>query len=107
MFFYWDAWNEEHATRHGVSRAESRFVVERAEQGIAERAGDGKTRVWGRTRAGRLIQVVYAELPLDRLDYSNLSPLDLLAIEDGARIVYVVHARDLTGDEKRQFNRRH
>ncbi len=69
-------------------------------------AGDDKLSVWGPTVDGRLLQVVYVELPPERIEIENLTWMDLLKLEEGAKITYIIHARELTWDEKRIFRRR-
>jgi len=87
MEFRWNAWNLEHATRHGVSPEEAERVVERARRPYPLHRGDGKWLAVGRGAAGEFVQVVYL-----------LDP-------DGAT-VYVIHARPLTDAEKRRHRRR-
>jgi uncharacterized DUF497 family protein len=82
--FRWNAWNVEHISgRASVEEAE--YVVENAAPPYPRSAGDEKFIVRGQTYAGRYIQVVY--------------------IFDPADVVYVIHARPLTENEKRQLRR--
>ena len=53
---------------------------------LPRREGDGKYRVRGRTGAGRWLQVIYVFSP--------------------PGVVYVIHARPLTGAEKQQERKR-
>jgi uncharacterized DUF497 family protein len=73
--FRWNEWNEEHAARHGVSRAEAEFVVRNARRPYPKKEGRGKWLVEGRGDGGRFVQVVFI-----------LSPAD---------VVYVIHAMPL------------
>ena len=84
--FRWNAWNLDHATRHGVSAEESQRVVSAARTPYPEHVGEGKFRVMGRARGNRLVQVVY------------------LLDDDGT--VYIIHARQLTDSEKRRLRKR-
>ncbi len=81
MFFYWDRWSREHATRHGVSEKEARSVVVRPTPPDPTPVGAGKLQVWGATEAGRLIQVIYLEISPERIRYDELDYLDILDLE--------------------------
>lgn len=84
--FRWNAWNLEHATRHGVSVAEAEAVVSAARSPFPQQIGDDKLLVMGRGTAGRFVQVIY--VPGD----------------DGT--LYIIHARPLTDRQKKQLRRR-
>jgi uncharacterized DUF497 family protein len=83
--FRWNPWNIEHVGRHSVDPDEAEEVVESARSPFPRRIGDEKWIVWGRTEAGRQLQVVFV--------------LD----EDGT--AFVIHARELTEVEKRRERR--
>jgi hypothetical protein len=83
--FRWIQWNIDKVTLHGVTPPEAEHVVECATNPYPQYRTDGMFLVWGPTPAGRLVQVVYV--------------LD----EDDS--VFVIHARPLTGKEKRQWRR--
>jgi uncharacterized DUF497 family protein len=85
MEFRWNDWNIEHIAKHGVSREEAEFVVNRARRPYPKKQGQ-KWFVAGRGRGGRLVRVVYV--------------LDI----DGT--AFVVHAMPLTDREKRRHRRR-
>lgn len=85
MEFRWIEWNIGKVASHGVSPDEAEQVVSRAVEPYPRYRGDGKLLVWGPTWAGRLLQVVYV---LDEDD-----------------TVFVIHARPLTGAEKRRRKR--
>jgi uncharacterized DUF497 family protein len=107
MYFYWDDWNREHATSHGVSLAEIRFVVRRQSSPDPTEVGNAKLRVWGPTGHGRLIQVIYSEISSERIHYDEMDFEDIIAFEvEVPPYIYVIHARDLTRDEKRLYHRR-
>lgn len=86
MDFRWNIWNIEHVAEHGVMPWEAEEVVEGARPPYPERRGDGKWLVCGRTRNGRLLQVIYV-LGKDKR-------------------AFVIHARPLTPTEHRRFRRR-
>lgn len=85
MEFRWIQWNVDKAALHGVAPLEAEHVVERATNTYPQHRADGKFLVWGPTSAGRLIQVVYV-------------------LNDHA-VVFVIHARPLTENEKRRWRR--
>lgn len=84
--FRWNAWNFEHATKHGVTPAESERVVNSARAPYPEEIGDDKLMVVGRGTGGRILQVIY------------------LLDDDGT--VYIIHARPLNDHEKHRWRRR-
>ena len=86
MAFRWNNWNLYHATKHGVEPEEAEGVVRRARPPFPEYCGDERWVVWGQGEGGRFLQVVF------------------LLDEDGT--VYIIHARQLTEQEKRRFRRR-
>ena len=81
--FRWNAWNSEHATKHGIAPAESEAVVSDAAEPFPWRLDDARFLVWG-TIGGRWIQVVF------------------LADETTGEI-YIIHARPLSRRELAQF----
>ncbi len=83
--FRWNEDNLEHIAKHGVQAEEAEDVVRHARRPYPCQAGHGKWRVWGQTRFGRYLQVVF--------------------VKDDATTVYVIHARPLTEKEKRAFKR--
>lgn len=85
MEFWWDDWNLEHATRHGVPPEESEHVVRFARRPYPRRHGRGKWYVLGRGTGDRFVQVVYA-----------------LESDDA---VYVLHAMPLGGRRARRKRR--
>lgn len=80
MEFRWIEWNLEKIASHGVTRAETEFVIEEAEPPYPQYRQDDRLLVWGATVSGRLLQVVYL-----------LDPDDT---------VFVIHARPLTEGER-------
>jgi len=86
MEFRWIAWNHDHIAEHGVGSEEAELVVRNAKAPFPEQLGDDKLLVMGRGSGGRFLQVIYV-----------LDPDDT---------VFVIHARPLTGREKRRLRRR-
>ena len=84
--FRWNAWNVGHIAKHGVTPEEAEYVVNRARSPYPRYQGDGRYLVRGQTAAGRWLQVVYIFSP--------------------PGVVYVIHARPLTDNEKRRDRRR-
>ena len=68
MGFRWNDRNLEHVARHGVDPDDSEHVVATANQPYPLARADEKWLVWGATREGRLLQVVFvidSRLPAD------------------------------------------
>ena len=86
MEFRWNGWNVEHVGRHGVAPQEAEDVVRGAHRPYPLHREDDKWLVWGRTEAGRMLQVVYV-------------------LDDEDR-VFVIHAPALTDREGGRFCRR-
>jgi hypothetical protein len=106
MIFAWDAENEDHIGRHAVAPDEAEYVVRRARPPYPRPIGEGKSLVWGRTAHGRYLQVVFAYPPDDRVDRESLGAADLLAFAGGeAEVVRVIHAMELTDEQKKQYRR--
>ncbi len=85
MDFRWIQWNIDKVTSHGVTTQEAEYVVESATNPYPQYRADGKFLVWGPTSTGRLVQVVF--------------------IVDDDATVFVIHARPLTENEKRRWQR--
>jgi hypothetical protein len=63
--------------------------------------------VWGRTDAGRYLQVIFIFPPDDEVALESLTPDDLIDWADGtATVIHVIHARDLEDDERKQYRKR-
>jgi uncharacterized protein len=84
--FRWNEWNVEHLARHGVKPDEAEDIVVAARQPYPLERPDAKWLVWGRTAAGRALQIVF--------------------VLDDDDTIYVIHARDLTTREKQRYRRR-
>jgi uncharacterized protein len=81
--FRWNPWNIDHISKHGVAPSEAEDVVCSTKEPFPWAIDDDKYIVWGKSRDGRLLQVVFV-----------IDPDDL---------VYVIHARELTAKECQQF----
>ena len=59
----WDDANRRHIARHGVSpeEAEEAVTIDPLDAGIQQHEGEPRILCFGRTKAGRLLTVVYAE----------------------------------------------
>jgi uncharacterized DUF497 family protein len=84
--FRWIEWNRDKVAQHDVEPEEAEFVIDHARRPYPMRVDDEKRLVWGQTRAGRFLQVVY-----------------LIDVEDA---IFVIHARPLTDREKQRLRRR-
>ena len=104
--FYWDAWNREHVAKHSVSEGEAEFVVRHAKRPYPREVGEGKSIVWGPTTSGRMLQVLFVDRRMDEMDYELLTLEQIAELEDSSiPRVYIIHARDLTHEEKSQYRR--
>jgi uncharacterized DUF497 family protein len=83
--FRWNEWNIDHIAEHGVRPEEAEVVVRNARRPYPKRHMEGKWLVRGRGFGGRLIQVIF------------------IIDDDENETIYVIHARPLTGKEKRRF----
>jgi uncharacterized DUF497 family protein len=84
--FRWIDWNVEKCERHGVRPQEAEEIVDRPVRPYPRRIDDNKIMVRGQTFAGRYLQVIY-----------------LMETDD---TVFVIHARPLTDNEKRNLRRK-
>ena len=79
--FRWNAWNLDHATKHGVSPAEAEWVVRRAGRQYPRYHGDDKWLVEGRGQGDRFVRVIY--------------------LIDAEGTLFIIHAMPLTGRRRR------
>ncbi|HET6249779.1 MAG TPA: hypothetical protein VFE47_18965 [Tepidisphaeraceae bacterium] len=100
MFFYWDDYNVEHIAEHGIEPDDAEFVVRRASRPYPRRTSGVKWLVRGRTRDGRMIQVIYVVRQIDEIDERNLSLEERVAVEQDESAIYVIHARPLRRGER-------
>ena len=84
--FRWNQWNVDHIEQHAVSSDEAEYVIDWAKPPYPEPIGDNKWRVRGQSLNGRYLQVIF--------------------VFDPDNIIYVIHARGLNEQEKRQLRRR-
>jgi uncharacterized DUF497 family protein len=106
MIYQWNAWNLEHIGKHGVKPVEAEYVVDHARTPFPRGIGRDKQLVWGKTESGRYLQVIFVYLSDDHVDFSSLSPLERLRFESGEdEVGLIIHARDMTADQKRQYRR--
>lgn len=106
MIFAWDEWNIDHIGRHQVTPLEAEFVIDGAAAPWPEQKGDDKLLVWGPTRMGRLLQVIFVLKGPDEIEFESLTIDEWADLTDEDRVVYVVHAMELTPAMKRLYRRR-
>lgn len=106
MYVHWDAGNIEHVQKHQVSLREAEYVVSNAHAPFPAEIGEGKLAVWGLTRAGRAIQVIYVYKPIESIRLEDVPIHERIEVSKLDELPYVIHARDLTPQEKRRFRRR-
>lgn len=106
MILQWDKRNVSHISEHGVSRDEARYIIDHPRSPYPREIGDEKNLVWGQTRDGRYLQVIFVYLDDEEIDFTQMSFAERLSFLSGEDYVaYVVHARDLTHSEKHAFRR--
>jgi uncharacterized DUF497 family protein len=86
MTFRWIRWNLDHIAGHGVTVAEAEDLVNFPVRPYPARIGGGKYQVRGKTPGGDYLQVIYIFSP--------------------ENVVFVIHARPLSANERRNFRRR-
>jgi hypothetical protein len=90
---YWDAWNREHATRHGVSQKESEYVLEHAAPPYPQELGGGKYGIRGQSRDGRYLQVIFVYRGYDELKFEEMSLEEMLRFgAERGPFPYIIHA---------------
>ena len=104
--FAWDEWNIDHLSRHNVTPAEAELVIETAEPPWPEQKGEEKLLVWGPTEVGRLLQVIFVLKAPDEVEFESLTIEQWADLDDADRVIYVVHAMDLTPAMKRLYRKR-
>jgi len=106
MLFAWDEWNISHIARHRVTQGEAEYVVAHGQEPWPQQKGDDKLVVWGPDQAGRLLQVIFAIKRPDEIEFESLTIDQWADLNENDRVVYVVHAMELTAAMKRQYRRR-
>jgi hypothetical protein len=104
----WDDENIEHLAKHGVDPDEANEVLADMQPPFPQALENGKLLAWGQTLEGRFLQIIFVHRTVQSLDWELLNWEDRMALQDydGVEVLYVIHARDLTPDEKRQLRRR-
>ena len=107
MIFQWDEKNVQHIGSHDVVPEEAEEIVLYAEPPFPREIGDDKLVVWGRTQAGRYLQVIFVHKESDDVDFRSLSPTDLaeLSEQSSVAVARIVHAMDLTPKLLKQYRR--
>ncbi len=105
MIFQWNDWNTEHIARHGVTIGEAEHVASHASPPYPTTAENDKLFVWGQTSAGRYLQVIYVYIGDDEVDFFALSRAARVEFDAGEKVAYVIHAMEMTEDQKRQYRR--
>jgi hypothetical protein len=105
--FSWSDANVAHIGKHDVVPKEAEEVVRAAMPPFPRDLGDGKSMVWGQTTAGRYLQVIYVFPAEDQIDPMSIRLDELIAFSEGEiEVIAVIHAMDLTLDQKKQFRRK-
>jgi len=93
IVFSWNNANVEHIAKHAVLPDEAEYVVRHSGKGFPRKIGDGKWFIKGRTRHGRLLQVIFIRPEADEIDPDSLELTDLMDYSSGnASVIYVIHA---------------
>lgn len=75
MEFRWNAWNLDHATRHGCTIPEIEAVVRTGGRGYPRRIGGEKYLVVGRGVGGRFVEVIFIKDPPNQAYVIHAMPL--------------------------------
>jgi hypothetical protein len=82
-------------------------VANHAGRGYPHKIGNDRWLVWGRSREGRYLQVIYILPADDEIDHDSLSLADLIDYSAGeAEVRYIIHAMDLPESGKRSYRRK-
>jgi uncharacterized DUF497 family protein len=101
--YQWKVGNQEHVAKHSVTQEEAEYVIDHARPPFPREIGDQERLVWGQTQAGRYLQVIFIYLEDDEVDYESMTLAERLRFTDGEEVMMVIHARDLTRDQKSQY----
>lgn len=105
--FSWTEANVGHIGKHDVAPEETEEVVRAAMPPFPRDLGDGKSMVWGQTAAGRYLQVIYVFPAEDEIDPMSMRLDELIAFSEcEIEVVAVIHAMEMTADQKKQFRRK-
>lgn len=107
MIFAWDEWNKQHVQKHGSNRADAEYVVRNAREPFPRDVGEGKYLVWGQTRSGRYVQVIFALKLPEEIEFDAMSMLEWAAFLDrGADVaVYICHAMPMNQRQISQYRK--
>jgi uncharacterized DUF497 family protein len=106
MLFAWDDSNTDHISKHYVTPREAEFVIESVGAPWPEQKGNDKLLVWGPTETGRLLQVIFVTRSPEDVEFDALTISQWADLTENDRIVYVIHAMDLTPTMKRLYRKR-
>jgi len=85
-FYRWNDWNVDHIAEHNVSPIEAEYVIDHAVRPWPEDVGGRRYRVLGIGPDGTYLNVGFVYSP--------------------PGVIFVIHARPMTENEKRQYRRR-
>jgi len=105
MIFIWHEGNVVHIGRHGVEPSEAEEAVLHTRPPYPLKHGEDKYLVWGTTKAGRHLQVIFVYPDDDEVDWTALDLATRAELEAGEDAILVIHARELTAREKRKWRR--
>ena len=108
MIFVYDDWNREHVAKHGVSQADAEYVIERARQPYPKKIEEGKLIVYGPSRTGEILEVVFAFRTADQVDFDAVDLLQLDELSEGDKrvAVYIIHAMPISGRSMKRYRKR-
>ena len=86
--------------------AEAEHVILNADATWPQQIGDDKLVVWGPTEEVRLLQVIFVLKRPEELPFEALSIDQWADVDEEDRIIYVIHAMDLTDGMKRKYRKR-
>ena len=88
-----------------MTRVEAEHVVRHARPPWPQQKGNDKLVVWGPTADGRLLQVIFVLKRPDEVEFESLAMDEWADLGDEDRLVYVIHAMDLTPAMKTRYRR--
>ena len=106
MLFAWDDLNVDHISMHEVTPKEAEIVIDSGEAPWPERKGDDKFVVCGPTAVGRMLQVIFVLKTPDEVEFEMLTIDEWADLHEHDRIIYVIHAMDMTAAMKRKYRKR-
>jgi hypothetical protein len=102
----WAEENAAHIAEHSVTVKEASELVQHVARPYPQRIGPGRYLIRGQTLAGRYLQVIYVARDPATIDPEELDLEDWIAVQSGAEVAQVIHARDLEHGERRRLRRR-